>query len=161
MAELNTLCLSLKSGTVKILAEISFDGMDDVIQALSEFNLFDEQTQTKLLEAGAENLRALIVEEGGRSGQDVGRMLKKVSRPKKAKTDKQGNYYMTISPNGKNSRGERNATVLFVLNYGRTEPYGKIQGSYFWTRAVQRSQRQVIPIYEKIINDELTERGLV
>ena len=153
--------LSLKSGTVKILADVSFEGMDDVIRALSEFDLFDEQTQTKLLTAGTDNLRSLIVEEGGRSGQDVGRMLKKLSKPKKAKTDKQGNYYMTISTSGKNARGERNATILFVLNYGRSEPYGKIQGSYFWTRAVQRSQRQVVPIYEKIINDELTERGLV
>lgn len=143
------------------MAEISFDGTDDVIRALSEFDLFDEQTQTKLLEAGYENLRSLIVEEGGRSGQDIGRMLKKLSKPKKAKKDKQGIYYVTVSPSGKNERGERNGAVLFVLNYGRSEPYGKIQGSYFWTRAVRRSERQVLPVYEKIINEELTERGLV
>lgn len=88
-------------------------------------------------------------------------MLSKLTKPKSIKTDKDGNKYLTVTVSGKNTRGERNATVLFVLNYGRSEPYGKIHGSYFWTRAVQRSERQVLPVYEKIINEELTERGLV
>lgn len=155
------MCSSLNWEVVTTLASISFDGMDDLVKAMSQLDLFDEQTQTKLLTAGTAHLRSVIEEEGTRSGQDVKRMLTKLSKPRKAKKDKDGNYYMTVTVSGKNDRGERNATVLFVLNYGRSEPFGKIHGSYFWTRAVQRSQRDILPIYEKIINEELEERSLV
>ncbi len=144
-----------------ILADISFTGMDELIKAMEQADIFNDDVQSKLLMAGAEKLREAIREEGSRSGQDVGRMLSKLTKPKSIKTDKDGNKYLTVTVSGKNTRGERNATVLFVLNYGRSEPYGKIHGSYFWTRAVQRSERQVLPVYEKIINEELTERGLV
>ena len=132
------------------MAEISFDGVDDIVRTMTDFNLFDEETQTELLTAGASHIRTAI--QG---------LLSKLSNPRKIKRDKDGNFYVTITVSGKNERGERNATVLFVLNYGRSEPYGKIQGSYFWTRAVQRSQRSLISVYERIINDKLDERSLV
>ena len=143
------------------LADLTFSGMDELIKTMASADIFDDATQTKLLLAGAEQLRSTIREEGSRSGQDVSRMLSKLQKPRKPKTDEDGNKYLTIGVTGKNSRGERNATVLFVLNYGRSEPYGKIHGSYFWTRAVQRASRDVVPIYEKIINEELEERSLI
>ena len=143
------------------MADLTFSGMDELIKSMEEADIFNDTTQEKLLLAGAEQLRSTIREEGSRSGQDVARMLSKLQKPKKLKTDKDGNKYLSVSVNWENSRGERNATVLFVLNYGRSEPYGKISGSYFWTRAVQRASREVVPIYEKIITEELEERSLI
>lgn len=143
------------------MAEFSFDGMDDLIKAMQKADLFDEATQTDLLQAGTAHLRELIEDEAGRSQYNLKFLSPKLTKQKKVKKDKDGNYYMTVSVSGKNERGERNATVAFVLNYGRREEYGKIEGSYFWTRAVRRSETSVVPVYEKIITQKLQERGLV
>lgn len=143
------------------MAEFSFEGMDDLISAMQKADLFDEQTQTELLLSGTAQLRNLIQEEASRSQYNLKFLSSRLTKQKKVKRDKNGNYYMTVSVSGKNKRGERNATVAFVLNYGRREEYGKIEGSYYWTRAVRRSENSVVSVYEKIITNKLEERGLV
>lgn len=143
------------------MAEFTFEGMDDLIKAMQKADLFDEQTQTELLLAGTAQLRDLIQEEAGRAPYNLKFLSSKLTKQKKVKRDKDGNYYMTVSVSGKNERGQRNATVAFVLNYGRREEFGKIAGSYYWTRAVRRSDNTVVPVYEKIITKKLEERGLV
>lgn len=143
------------------MAEFSFDGMDELIAAMQEADIFDEATQTELLAAGSEHLRDVIREEVVRAPYNLKFVSQKLTKQRKAKKDKNGNYYMSVSVSGKNERGERNATVAFVLNYGRSESYGKIAGSYFWTRAVKRSEKTVVPVYEAIITEKYKERGLV
>lgn len=143
------------------MAEFSVEGMDDLIKVMQQADLFDEETQTELLQAGTAQLRDLIQEEAGRSQYNLKFLSSKLTKQKKVKRDKDGNYYMTVSVSGKNERGERNATVAFVLNYGRREEYGKIEGSYYWTRAVRRADGSLVPVYEKIISKKLQERGLV
>ena len=143
------------------MAEFTFEGMDDLIKTMQKADLFDEQTQTELLLAGTAQLRDLIQEEAGRAPYNLKFLSSKLTKQKKVKRDKDGNYYMTVSVSGKNERGQRNATVAFVLNYGRREEFGKIAGSYYWTRAVRRSDNTVVPVYEKIITKKLEERGLV
>lgn len=143
------------------MAEFSFDGIDDLIKSMQKADLFDEETQTDLLQAGTEQFREIVREEVTRSPYNLKFVSNKLTKQKKAKKDKDGNYYMTVSVSGKNERGERNATVAFVLNYGRREEYGKIAGSYFWTRAARRSNNSVLAVYEKIITEKLQERGLI
>ena len=143
------------------MAELSSDGIDDLIKAMQRADIFDEATQTELLQAGAEHFRDIVRQEVNRAAYDLKFVSSKLSKQKKAKRDKDGNYYMTVTVTGKNERGERNATVAFVLNYGRREEYGKIEGSYFWTRARQRSDLTVVPVYEKIIEEKYKERGLI
>ena len=143
------------------MAELSFTGLDDVIQAMQRADLFDDETQTELLQAGTAHLRETIQNEIARAPYQLKFVSSKLTKPKKAKKDKNGNYYMTVSVSGKNARGERNATVAFVLNYGRREEYGKIAGSYFWTRAVKRSENSVVPVYKAIITKKYKERGLI
>lgn len=143
------------------MAEFSFNGMDELIAAMQEADIFDEATQTELLAAGSEHLRDVIREEVVRAPYNLKFVSQKLTKQRKAKKDKNGNYYMSVSVSGKNERGERNATVAFVLNYGRSEAYGKIPGSYFWTRAVKRSEKTVVPVYEAIITEKYKERGLI
>lgn len=143
------------------MAKFSHDGVDDLINAMQQADLFDEETQTELLQAGTEQFRKIVREEAGRSPHNLKFVLSKLSKQKRAKRDRDGNYYMTVSVTGKNERGERNASVAFVLNYGRREEYGKIAGSHFWTRAARRSDKSVVPIYEKIIGAKYKERGLI
>lgn len=141
--------------------EIDADSMDGFVSFLQSEGLFSEEFQAKLLTAGAEHLQSEIRTQAGRAPYRLQRISSKLSRSKKIKKDKNGNYYMTVTVSGKNDKGERNATVAFVLNYGRSEKFGKISGSYFWTKAVQKAERAVLPLYEEIVNQELSERGLI
>ncbi len=69
--------------------------------------------------------------------------------------------YISITAVGKNEHGTRRATVLFVLNYGRHEQYGKIEGTYFWTKGVRNARKRVNEELEKILTQKLKERGLL
>lgn len=143
------------------MAEFEVSSMDELIRAMQDFDLFTDDVQDKLISAGADTLMATIREEAQRSGQDLQRITGKLTKGRILRKDKDGIRYRTVSISGKNSRGERNGTVAFVLNYGRSEECGRIEGSYFWTRAVKRTENSLLPIYEKIINEELTERSLI
>ena len=141
--------------------DVDISSVSDLIRSLNDAGLFDEDTQNKLLSAAADDLMDAVREEANRSGFDLKKTLTKLSKSKKVKRDKTGNSYLTVTVSGKNQRGERNATVAFVLNYGRSKKYGKITGSYFWTRAVKRSSKTVLSTYEKTITQELKERKLI
>lgn len=141
--------------------EIDTGSMEGLVSFLQAEGLFSEEFQTKLLTAGVEHLQSEIRAQASRAPYQLQRISSKLSRSRKIKKDKNGNYYMTVTVSGKNDKGERNATVAFVLNYGRAEKFGKISGSYFWTKAVQKAERAVLPLYEEIVNQELSERGLI
>lgn len=143
------------------MAEFSVNGMDELIAAMQKADLFDKNTQEDLIDAGSRHLMAVIQEEAASSNFQLKQISNKLSKSRVVKVDKAGDYYKVVTVSGKNERGERNATVVFVLNYGRSEAYGKIQGSYFWTRAVKRSEKTVVPIYESIITEKYRERGLI
>ena len=143
------------------MAEFDVSSMEDLIRSMQELDLFTDGMQDKLVSAGADTLMETIREEAQRSGQDLQRITSKLTKGRTLKKDKNGNRFRDVTITGKNSRGERNGTVAFVLNYGRSEAYGRIEGSYFWTRAVKRTEKSLLPIYEEIINEELTERSLI
>ena len=140
--------------------DVDFSSMDNLIRSLEEMDLFDEDMQSKMLNAGADHLMDTIRKEAGSSGYRLSRISSKLSKSRKIKKDKNGNYFTSVTVTGKNERGERNATVAFVLNYGRSEKYGKIEGSYYWTRAVNRTEKSLQGVYEDIVTEELNERGL-
>lgn len=134
--------------------------LDTLVQQLESMNMFDEETQEELLNAGADHLIGTIRKEASSAQYRLDRIAGEVKKTRKLKKDKNGNYYLTVTPSGKNSRGERNATVAFVLNYGRSEKYGKITGCYFWTRAVKNAEKTVPKIYTDLIENKIKEKGL-
>lgn len=139
--------------------DVDFSSVDKLIQSLEELDLFDEDMQGKMLNAGADHLMDTIRKEAGSSGYRLSRISSKLSKSRKIKKDKDGNYYTSVTVSGKNERGQRNATVAFVLNYGRSEKYGRIEGSYYWTRAVKRTEQSLQRVYEDIVTEELKERS--
>lgn len=141
--------------------DVETGSMDEFVSFLQSQGLFSEDMQEKLLTAGADQLQAEIRTQANRAPYQLQRISSKLSRSRKIKKDKNGNYYMTVTVSGKNEKGERNATVAFVLNYGRSKQFGKISGSYFWTKAVNKTERTILPTYERIVNQELSERGLI
>lgn len=140
--------------------DVDFSSIDNLIRSLEEMDLFNEDMQSKLLNAGADHLMDTIKKEASGSKYRLIHISSKLSKSRKIKKDKNGNYFTSVTVTGKNERGERNATVAFVLNYGRSEKYGKIEGSYYWTRAVSRTEKSLQGVYEDIVTEELNERGL-
>lgn len=140
------------------MAQFEFDA-SSVIEALQKADLFDDAASTELLKAGATHLVDTIKAETGRTFYNLTSISKNIFLSSIRK-DKSGMHYITVSVKGKNRRGERLATVAFVLNYGRQEKYGRIVPNYFWTWAVQRAEKTIGRIYENIVNRILKERGI-
>lgn len=150
------------------MANVSFDGVDKLIQALEKADLFDEQTQEEILYAGGDILVDCIREEMNKSAFNISGLTKKVRYGKIKYSSKSGQRSITISPYGKNKRGERNATVLFVLNYGRkrqmienNKVLGAITGGHFWTKGTQNAEKRIEPKINEIVNRKFKERGLI
>lgn len=143
------------------MAKISFSGTDELMATLQKANMFDDEMQQKLLYAAGD----IIVEELQKmvrsSGFRTEGYASSVKYRKTIKQDKNGDPYITITAVGKNEHGTRRATVLFVLNYGRHEQYGKIEGTYFWTKGVRNAKKRVDAELEKILTQKLKERGLL
>lgn len=143
------------------MAKISFSGADELMATLQKASAFDDETQQELLYAAGD----IIVEELQKAVRASGFRTEaygsSVKYRKTIKQDKNGDPYITITAVGKNEHGTRRATVLFVLNYGRGEEYGKINGTYFWTKGVRSAQKRVNAELEKILTQKLKERGLL
>ena len=143
------------------MANISITGVDELMATLQKANVFDEDMQKQLLYAAGD----IIVEELQKmvktSGFQTEAYASSVNYRKTIKRDKNGDPYITITAVGKNEHGTRRATVLFVLNYGRSAEYGKIDGTYFWTKGVRSAQKRVNAELEKILKQKLKERGLL
>lgn len=143
------------------MAKISFSGTDELMATLQKANMFDDEMQQELLYAAGD----IIVEELQKmvrsSGFRTEGYASSVKYRKTIKQDKNGDPYITITAVGKNEHGTRRATVLFVLNYGRSAEYGKIDGTYFWTKGVRSAQKRVNAELEKILTQKLKERGLL
>ena len=142
------------------MANISITGADELITKLQKASEFDDEMQKDLLYAAGD----IIVEELQKaiktSGFRTEAYASSVKYRKTIKQDKNGDPYITITAVGKNEHGTRRATVLFVLNYGRSAEYGKIDGTYFWTKGVRAAEKRANKEIEKLLEQKLKERGL-
>ena len=128
---------------------------------LQKASAFDDETQQELLYAAGDIIVEELQNAVRASGFRTEAYASSVKYRKTIKQDKNGDPYITITAVGKNEHGTRRATVLFVLNYGRGAEYGKINGTYFWTKGVRSAQKRVNAELEKILTQKLKERGLL
>ena len=140
------------------MAQFDFN-VSDLIQALQKADLFDADSQSRLLDVGAKALIDQIDAETRRSSYNL-RWISPKLKAGKIKKNKNGEYYVTVTVNGTNIRGQRLATIAFVFNYGRQKEYGEIKGQYFWTRAVKQTEKILPQIYEREVTNILQERGI-
>mgnify|MGYP000923605202 CR=1 FL=1 len=143
------------------MASLQVEGMNEMIHALSKMDLFDDEMQQELLYAAGDIIVEELQNAVRASGFRTEAYASSVKYRKTIKQDKNGDPYITITAVGKNEHGTRRATVLFVLNYGRHEQYGKIEGTYFWTKGVRNAKKRVDAELEKILTQKLKERGLL
>lgn len=103
------------------MAKLSLDGLEAVEQALLRQEENAIRAVPKMLEAGAQVVKAALEREAAKlnaSGRSTGALKRSI---KVSKLKKQGlEYYMDVAPSGKDSGGVRNAEKGFVLNYGRS-----------------------------------------
>lgn len=142
------------------MANIKIEGMDELILTLQKADIFDEETQKEMLNAGANITIANISDEMIKSRFSIGHLTTKLTKTK-IKKNKYGEPQIGVTAKGKNAYGTRNATILFVLNYGRSKKYGEIIGDYFWTKGVRKSEKEIQKRLEEITKEKLKERGLI
>ena len=143
------------------MANFNSAGVTETIKALERANLFDDDAAGQLLERGSELFVGTVRQEMERAPYRLGSLLQKVARKgKTVKRDKNGDPFVTVTINGKNRRGERNATVAFVLNYGRRKEFGEIAPSHFWERAKQQTAEALPQAYADAAEEIYRERGL-
>lgn len=143
------------------MANLQVEGMNEMIHAIAEMDLFDTEMQQELLYAAGDIAVRELWERVRTSGFDFGGYKNKIKYSKKIKRDKNDLPYITVTVSGKNEHGVRRALIVFVANYGRAKAYGEIVGTYFWTRGSQAVSQEVQKEFEKIINEKLRERGLL
>lgn len=137
------------------MASFEMEGLEKAIDELKKADLFDDQTVVEMLTAAGDVIVREIRTKMDASGFDIGSYKTSVSFRKKVRKDKNGDPYITVTVNGKNRQGERKATVLFVLNYGRSAEYGEIPGSYFWTNGTKAAEPLAMKELKKIVEQKL------
>ena len=143
------------------MADISFEGMDDAIRALDAAGEFDDQLISDMLHAGAEIVVQQIQTGITRSRFKLDGYAGSVQAARQVKrTRKDKDPYLTVTANGKNEKGTRRAEILFVLNYGRREEFGRIEPGYFWTLATQKAQAPAAKAMEAVLEEKYKKEGL-
>lgn len=140
------------------MAEFDCSSIDQLIKEMQSLDLYDEETQDEVLNAEADVLVSEIQKSMSTSKFDLSKIARNVKKSKAKKT--KGNRSVTVTVRGKNERGERNATVAFVLNYGRRKEFGEIVGEYFWTSAVKKAENPMLSAAEEVVIKKIKERGL-
>ena len=141
----------------------SFEVSDDLNRlwkSLEELDLYDEATEEEIL-VGCGDILVKKIKELFTNDWKTLETFSHVTCKPKIQKGKDGVPYVTVTVTGTRADGERYGTVAFVLNYGRKEEYGHIEGSHFWNRAIEKTEAEMQQHMEEVINRKLREKGLI
>lgn len=142
------------------MAKFETSGIDGMLATLQNAAELDEETVKELMAAAGEIMVAEIKRRVAQSGFATEEYVKSI-RPTKVRKNKFGEPYIQVTAVGNNKHGERRAAVLFVLNYGRGPQYGRITGTYYWTKGSQEAAKRVEKELDALLTQKLKERGLL
>ena len=113
-------------------------GIESAVRALRRADLFTDEAEARMLDAGGQVLEQAIAAAVRRSHHvRTGQLASSIKRSSTVKKDKHGTPYITVTAVGKTRKGVRHAVKGFVLNYGR-RTRGRIRADHFWTDAADR-----------------------
>ena len=142
------------------MADFQVSGLDELIHRLESMELFDEEFQRELLFDGADIMTSAV--KSGMSVHGTGEMVKKIGYTKTVKLTKSGARRVTVTAKGRHRESkQRYATIAFVLNYGRSERFGRIPASYAWTKARLTAEPRIAERWERAVTERLKMKGLV
>lgn len=100
------------------MAKLSVNGLDDLMLSLEEIAAIPDDVATAMLDAEAQVVEEAQIAEGKTMGvYDTGQTLASIRRGR-MKKGRDGTRQVYVTPQGTNDKGERNATVAFVNEYG-------------------------------------------
>lgn len=101
------------------MAQLSFSGLDDLMLSLQEASEIPDDVAEAMLQAEAEIVEQAQIAYGMQMGvYRTGETLSSI-RPGKMKRGRNGGRMIYVTPQGVNDRGERNAAVAFINEYGK------------------------------------------
>lgn len=142
------------------MAKFQTSGVDEMVAKLQKAGGLDDKLITEIMNAAGEIMVAEIKKRVAQSGFATEEYVKSI-KPTKIRRNRFGEPYIQVTAVGNNKHGERRAAVLFVLNYGRGPRYGRITGTYYWTKGSQEAAKQVEKELDALLTQKLKERGLL
>lgn len=142
------------------MAKFQTSGLDEMVAKLQNAGGLDDKLVNEIMNAAGEIMVTEIKKRVAQSGFATEDYVKSI-KPTRIRKNKYGEPYIQVTAEGNNKHGERRAAVLFILNYGRGPEYGRITGTYFWTRGSQEAAKQVDKELEELFTQKLKERGLL
>ena len=136
------------------MAKLSVDGLDDLILSLEEIAAIPDDVAAAMLEAEAQVVEEAQIAQGMTMGvYDTGQTLRSIRRGKMKKA-RDGSRVVYVTPQGVNERGERNAAVAFINEYGKRDqparPFIATANEAAATPAVEEAGK----IYDKWLKDK-------
>ena len=128
------------------MAKLSVSGLDSLMLSLEEIASIPDDVAAAMLDAEAQ-----VVEEAN------GETLRSIRRGK-MKKGRDGSRTVYITPQGVNEKGERNAAVAFINEYG--VPSRKIPPRPFIATANEKAAGPAVAEAEKVYDEFLKEKGL-
>lgn len=143
------------------MANLLSTGAEETIRALQKADLFDDDAAARLLNAAGALFVDNVREEMERTRFRLSAIAQRVRLKGTVRRDREDRPYVSVTIDGKNRRGERNATVAFALNYGRRKEFGEIEPSHFWWKAKQQTAAEIPDAYAEVAQQIYQERGLI
>ena len=101
-----------------LMGKFEMDGFDELLADMKKFGELDGEVADRMILAGAEQVKAAWKQSAERhKHRDTGDMISSIGYPRKPKTAGDVRS-IDIYPQGKDSKGIRNAEKAFILNYG-------------------------------------------
>ena len=138
------------------MARFRTEGLDELIDRMTEMELTTSELADKMLIAGAEEVReAWKMSAEKHKHKDTGDMINSINYSKKVRQI--GDIKeVDIYPQGKDRKGVRNAEKAFILHYGTS----RIDGSHWVDDADEMAGPMVEERLTKIFDDWLAEHDM-
>lgn len=142
------------------MANLSVNGLDDLMLSLQEIAKIPDDVAAAMLDAEAQIVEEYQMGSAAtmlRGSYSTGQTAMSIHRGK-MKKGKDGARLVYVSPQGTNDKGERNATVAFVNEYG--VPRRGIPARPFIATANAAAADPAVAAAEKIYDDFLKSKNL-
>lgn len=134
------------------MARFSCDGLDDLMQRMQRMGVaLDGTVADEMLMAGAEQVKAAWQNSAEKHGhRNTGALIESITYPRQPKTVGDVRS-IDIYPQGRDSKGVRNAEKAFIMHYGTS----KMPGSHWVDDADRECDSTVIPAMEAVLDKHI------
>lgn len=140
------------------MASLSVNGLDDLMLSLEEIAAIPDDVAQAMLDAEAQVVEEAQIAQGMAMGvYDTGDTLRSIRRGRMKRT-KEGGRAVYVTPQGVNDKGERNAAVAFMNEYG--VPSRRIPARPFIATANAAAVEPAVAEAEKVYDEWLKSKGL-